>query len=55
MNETMNDIKPMRIEGIEIRNYRLFRHVSLNKLPPMTVVVGATVQESRLSLMSLHS
>ena len=31
----------MQIEGIEIKNYRLFRHVSLSNLPRMTVVVGA--------------
>ena len=31
----------MQVEGIEIRNYRLFRHVVLNSLAPMTVVVGA--------------
>ncbi len=31
----------MQIEGIEIKNYRVFRHVSLNDLPRMTVVVGA--------------
>ena len=30
-----------QIEGIEIRNYRLFRHLILNDLPRMTVVVGA--------------
>ena len=31
----------MQIEGIEIKNYRLFRDVALNDLPSMTVVVGA--------------
>ena len=31
----------MQIEGIEIKNYRLFRHVSLSNLPRMAVVVGA--------------
>ncbi len=31
----------MQIEGIEIKNYRLFRHLTLTDLPPMTVVVGA--------------
>ncbi len=31
----------MQIEGIEIKNYRLFRHLMLNDLPRMTVVVGA--------------
>ena len=31
----------MRIEQIEIRNYRVFRNVKLTKLPSMTVVVGA--------------
>ena len=30
-----------QIEGIEIRNYRLFRHLVLSDLPRMTVVVGA--------------
>ena len=32
---------PMRIEQIEIRNFRVFRNVILTKLPPMAVVVGA--------------
>lgn len=32
---------PMRIEQIEIRNFRVFRDVKLTKLPSMTVVVGA--------------
>ena len=32
---------PMQVEGIEIKNYRLFRHVGLSNLPDMTVVVGA--------------
>ncbi len=31
----------MRIEQIEIKNYRVFRDVRLTKLPPMTVVIGA--------------
>ena len=31
----------MQVEGIEIKNYRLFRHVVLSNLPDMTVVVGA--------------
>ena len=31
----------MRIESLEIRNYRLFRHVRLDGLPPLGVVVGA--------------
>ena len=31
----------MRIEQIEIRNYRVFRDVKLTRLPPMTVVIGA--------------
>ena len=31
----------MQIEGIEIKNYRLFRNLSLSNLPRMTVVVGA--------------
>ena len=31
----------MQIEGIEIKNYRLFRHLILQDLPRMTVVVGA--------------
>ena len=30
----------MQIEGIEIKNYRLFRSVELNNLLPMSVVVG---------------
>lgn len=31
----------MRIEQIEIRNYRVFHNVKLTKVPPMAVVVGA--------------
>ena len=31
----------MRIEALEIRNYRLFKDVKLSKLPRLTVVVGA--------------
>ena len=31
----------MRIEQVEIRNYRVFRNVKLTKLPAVTVVVGA--------------
>ena len=31
----------MRIEQIEIKNYRVFRDVRLTKLPPMTVIIGA--------------
>lgn len=31
----------MQIEGIEIKNYRLFRSVELSNLLPMSVVVGA--------------
>ena len=31
----------MRIEQIEIRNYRVFRNVRLTRLPPMAVVIGA--------------
>ena len=31
----------MQIEGIEIKNYRLFRNVELSNLLPMSVVVGA--------------
>ena len=31
----------MRIEQIEIRNYRAFRDVKLTRLPPMTVIIGA--------------
>ena len=31
----------MRIESIEIRNYRLFRHAQLKDLPELTIVVGA--------------
>ena len=37
----MREIRSMQIEGIEIKNYRLFRHLVLNDLPRMTVVVGA--------------
>ena len=37
----MDESRSMRIEGIEIKNYRLFRHLALNNLPGMTVVVGA--------------
>ena len=31
----------MRIEQIEIRNYRAFRDVRLTNLPSLTVIVGA--------------
>ncbi len=31
----------MRIEQIEIRNYRCFRHAVFDDLPPMVIVVGA--------------
>ena len=31
----------MRIEAIELRNYRLFRTAKLMKLPPLAIVVGA--------------
>lgn len=31
----------MHIETIEIKNYRLFRHVKLDRLPKMVVIVGA--------------
>ena len=31
----------MRIEQMEIRNYRVFHKVSLTRLPPMAVVIGA--------------
>ena len=37
----MTDSSRMKIEGIEIKNYRLFRNVELNNLNPMTVIVGA--------------
>ena len=37
----MDVSRSMRVEGIEIKNYRLFRHLELNDLPRMTVVVGA--------------
>ena len=37
----MDESRSMRIEGIEIKNYRLFRHLVLSDLPRMTVVVGA--------------
>ena len=32
---------PMRIESLAVKNYRCFRDVSLDDLPPMTVVAGA--------------
>ena len=31
----------MRIESIELKNYRLFCHTALMSLPPMAIVVGA--------------
>lgn len=31
----------MQIEGLEIRNYRLFRHARLDRLPSLAVFVGA--------------
>lgn len=31
----------MRVESIHIKNFRVFRDVTLDKLPPMAVVVGA--------------
>ena len=31
----------MRIESIELRNYRLFRAAELKKLSPLSVIVGA--------------
>ena len=31
----------MRIEHIEIKNYRVFRDAKLTKMPPMTVIIGA--------------
>ena len=31
----------MHIEGIEVKNYRLFRNIALSNLPRMAVVVGA--------------
>ena len=37
----MADDRPMRIEGIGIRNYRQFKHIDVNNLPSMTVLVGA--------------
>ena len=37
----MTNSSRMKIEGIEIKNYRLFRNVELNNLIPMTVIVGA--------------
>ena len=37
----MIDSRPMQIEGIQIKNYRLFRNIELNNLLPMSVVVGA--------------
>ncbi len=32
---------PMQIESIEIKNYRVFQHMVLNRLPRMVVIVGA--------------
>ena len=37
----MTENSPMQIEGIEIKNYRIFKHVELTNLAPMTVVVGS--------------
>ena len=37
----MADDRPIRIQGIEIKNYRQFRHIELTDLTPVTVVVGA--------------
>ena len=37
----MREDRSMQIEGIEIKNYRLFRHLFLTDLPRMTVVIGA--------------
>lgn len=34
-------VQAQRIESIEIRNYRLFRHISWRNLPPMVVIIGA--------------
>ncbi len=34
-------MKPGHIESLEIKNYRMFRHVTLKDLQPMTVVIGA--------------
>ena len=31
----------MRIEYLELRNFRLFRRAKWSKLPPFTVIVGA--------------
>ena len=31
----------MRIESIELRNYRVFRRARLDRLPAMAVLVGA--------------
>ena len=36
----MTDSRPMQIEGIEIKNYRLFKNVEMTNLGPMTVIVG---------------
>ena len=36
----MTDSRPMQIEGIEVKNYRLFKNVEMTNLGPMTVIVG---------------
>ena len=36
-----NGKRSMRIEQIEIKNYRVFRSVRLTRLAPMTIVIGA--------------
>ena len=37
----VEDARSMRIEGIEIKNYRVFREAVFNNLPRMTVLIGA--------------
>ena len=38
---TCFEVRSVRIEQIEIRNYRVFRSIRLARLQPMTVVIGA--------------
>ena len=50
----MADDRPMRIEGIGIRNYRQFKHIDVNNLPSMTVVVGANGTGKSVLFRRLH-
>ncbi|MCE2467017.1 MAG: AAA family ATPase [Caldilineaceae bacterium] len=38
---SVDTMKPGHIESLEIKNYRMFRHVTLKELQPVTVVIGA--------------